>query len=109
MSLAFVTVAVLLLIGVALRQSVRGLRLMYIPGSVVAGFVGLGAVSVCRWVGGQAITERTAALTETLSGWPGPLIAVVFATMMLQQPDAGSVRKHDQSLAGRVGRQGLMV
>ncbi len=109
MSAAIVFVAILLLIGTGLRQSIRGLRLMYIPGSVVAGFLGLAAVGLSRSMGGEGVQLRVANLTETLAGWPGPLIAVVFATMMLQQPDAGSARMEDTSLARRVGRQGLMV
>jgi ESS family glutamate:Na+ symporter len=109
MSVAIVLVAILLLIGTGLRQSIRWLRVLYIPGSVVAGLLGLAAVASSRWIGGEVVEAQVAELTETLAGWPGPLIAVVFATMMLQQPDAGSARLHDQSLARRVGRQGLMV
>lgn len=109
MSVAIFFVAVLLLIGVTLRQSIGWLRLMYIPGSVVAGFLGLATVATLRSVGGENLDGKVAALTGTLSSWPGPLIAVVFATMMLQQPGAGSAQMQDKSLARRVGRQGLMV
>ncbi|QEG02015.1 Sodium/glutamate symporter [Stieleria maiorica] len=108
MSLAILSVAILLLVGVVLRQSLRPLRVLFIPGSVVAGFVGLTAVTLLGRLGGEVVAAKTSELNETLAGWPGPLIAVVFAAMMLQQ-SGGSPRPHDDSTARRVGRQGLMV
>ncbi|WP_372897870.1 sodium/glutamate symporter [Stieleria sp.] len=108
MSWAILAVAILLLVGVVLRQSIAALRVLYIPGSVVAGFVGLTTVTLLgRW-GGDVIAAETAEVNATLASWPGPLIAVVFAAMMLQQ-SGGSPRPHDDSTARRVGRQGLMV
>lgn len=100
-------VAVLLLLGVGLRQRVRWLRLLLIPGSVVAGFLGLGFVSLLAGWGGEA-AEWADALCSQLAGWPGPMIAVVFAAMMLQQPGGGR-QTRDAAAAGRVAREGLMV
>lgn len=108
MSLAILCVAILLLLGVVVRQTFRPLQLLYIPGSVVAGFVGLLCVTLLTRFGSQGITEATAEVNATLAGWPGPLIAVVFAAMMLQQA-GGSPRPRDESTANRVARQGVMV
>lgn len=150
MTVAVVAVAILLLIGIGLRQSLSVLRRFFIPASVIAGFVGLGAVNVADWmelrgrspaaVVAEAETNveaspdesadgeteqppsaetnnqspaddepsRAAELAKVLSGWPGPLIAIVFAAMLLQLP-ASKVSDHSGSQASRVGRQGLMV
>ena len=140
MTLAVVAVAILLLVGIALRQSVPALQRFFIPASVIAGFVGLGAVNVADWVEnrqrsltviateadsetvGQAAdgaeasqtepsepeSSRAAQLAKVLSGWPGPLIAIVFAAMLLQAPESKS-DNHAASQTSRVGRQGLMV
>ena len=156
MTVAVVAVAILLLIGVGLRQSLSVLRRFFIPASVIAGFVGLGAVNVADWLelrgrsasvvvaevetnveaspdesadgeteqppsaetNNQAPTDdepsRAAELAKVLSGWPGPLIAIVFAAMLLQPPasnvsDRSGAQASSGSQASRVGRQGLMV
>ena len=108
MNLSLILIAVLLLIGVGLRQSVAILKKLFIPASVVAGFIGLAAVSLLSLVGGDPMKEQLGELTKTLSGWPGPLITIVFAAMMLQPPSTKKT-KGDRSTARRVGRQGLMV
>ncbi|MCO8123797.1 sodium:glutamate symporter [Stieleria sp. TO1_6] len=113
MSLAFLFVAVLLLAGVVVRQRLRVLQHLFIPGCVVAGFIGLLVVTLADRLGSESVAQTSATINETLAGWPGPLIAVVFAAMMLQPP-AGSAgsnddRQNDETTAGSVGRQGLMV
>jgi ESS family glutamate:Na+ symporter len=65
-------------------------------------------VSLFGQFGGHEVSEWTAEVNHVLADWPGPLIAVVFAAMMLQQP-SGSPRPRDELAARRVGRQGLMV
>ncbi len=100
MTAAFLFVVVLLLVGVCFRQSVPAFRWLYIPASVIAGFVGLLVVQANVW----HPTETTAAWANTLSSWPGWLIAVVFAGMLLEREPAPA----SQSLS-RVARQGLMV
>ena len=165
MSLAIIAVAILLLLGIVLRQSIPLLKRFFIPASVIAGFLGLAAVNVADWAEmrqaetrqaemrqaetrqaetrqrsvatvssesevptsetkqeGPASQEadsvaadnvvveptRAAALSKVLSGWPGPLIAIVFAAMLLQTP-ASKSNEGGSSQAARVGRQGLMV
>ena len=105
MTYAFLFVAVALLIGVVLRTCVPLLRWLFIPASVVAGFVGLAVIQAglasnpsSNW------PAATQALSETLSGWPGWLIAVIFAGMLLNQG-----RSMARENVSRVGRQGLMV
>lgn len=107
MSIAVLFVASLLLIGVAVRQSLRPLRQLFIPSSVIAGFLGLALVSALGLTDNVATNEWVSDLCSTLSGWPGPLISIVFAAMLLQQP--GRPKKPDQTAPGRVARQGLMV
>jgi ESS family glutamate:Na+ symporter len=97
---AFLFVAVLLVIGVALRQRVPIFRWLYIPASVIAGLVGLLVVQANRWHT-AATTEQWAA---TLGDWPGWLIGIVFAGMLLEREPAAA----GESIS-RVGRQGLMV
>jgi ESS family glutamate:Na+ symporter len=81
---AIITAAGLLLIGLVLRAKVRWLQVLFVPASVIGGIVGLGLVQ-----GGMAtasIAEPVGAVAETLRGWPGPLIAVVFAGLLLEHP-----------------------
>jgi ESS family glutamate:Na+ symporter len=108
MSWPFLLVAGLLLIGVVLRQCCRPLRSFYIPASVVAGFVGLALINAVWFVDTPGARHWVQETNGVLSSWPGPLIAVVFAAMMLQAP-AGGAHAHDESTARRVGREGLMV
>lgn len=100
MTVAFLFVVVLLLIGVCLRQAVPAFGWLYIPASVIAGLVGLLIVQVNPW----NPAETTDAWAKTLSRWPGWLIAVVFAGMLLEREPAPASQR-----LSRVGRQGLMV
>ncbi|MEM8667050.1 MAG: sodium/glutamate symporter [Planctomycetota bacterium] len=96
MTAAFLFVAVLLLIGVVLRAGIPLFRWLYIPASVLAGMAGLVAVQF----GGERIADWSAVLRD----WPGWLIAVVFAGMLLERKPSSFSES-----ASRVGRQGLMV
>ena len=97
---ALILVAVLLLVGVGLRLRVAVFQRMYVPASVIAGAVGL---VVVQSSGGE-FAAVTSAWAQTMRSWPGWLIAVVFAGMLLERKPA-PLR---ESLT-RVGRQGLMV
>lgn len=111
MTLALIFVAALLLVGVVLRQNVALFRLLYIPASVVAGLVGLVIIQVTKHFAVSQGTESTFSLPEIatglsgeLSSWPGWLIAVVFAGMLLEKRKSVSGKN-----LKRVGQQGLMV
>ncbi|QDT08619.1 sodium/glutamate symporter [Planctomycetes bacterium K23_9] len=105
MTLAFLFVAVVLLIGVLLRTCVPLLRWLFIPASVVAGFVGLAVIQTGKSTAPSSGWPAAASsVSDSLSQWPGWLIAVVFAGMLLNQ--GRSIAKENLS---RVGRQGLMV
>ncbi len=97
---ALMFVAVLLLVGVGLRLRVSIFDRLYIPASVIAGVVGLAVVQASS----GEIATITDELSQTMRSWPGWLIAVVFAGMLLERKPA-PLR---ESLS-RVGRQGLMV
>ncbi len=110
MTFAFLFVAVSLLIGVVLRTCVPMLRQMFIPASVVAGFIGLAVIQMAIETSlpssdtSSHVLASAQALSTTLRQWPSWLIAVVFAGMLLGQ--GRSVAKENVS---QVGRQGLMV
>lgn len=104
MTQALIFVAVMLLIGVILRQRIALFRSLYIPASVIAGFVGLLFVQVFSGFHETAIGSWTGSTTETLKSWPGWLIAVVFAGMLIDRKASPA-----KESAKRVGQQGLMV
>lgn len=83
---AFLVACGLLAVGLVLRVWVGVLRLLYIPAAVVGGLVGFALVQMGRRI------DQTAAFTQdiagVLSGWPGPLIAVVFAGLLLERSGA---------------------
>lgn len=102
MTFAMILVALFLFLGVALRKSVGLFQWLYVPASVIAGLLGLAAVQGCLRV--EHLKTSAMKVSDTLSGWPGWLIAVVFAGMLLE--GAGSSGRES---AKRVARQGIMV
>ena len=100
---ALLLVAILLILGIVARQGLLFFRWLYIPASVIAGFVGLFLIQSTYAYGGTT-AEWTKSLSDVLNSWPGWLIAVVFAGMLLvRKPKTAA-----QSVQ-RVARQGLMV
>ncbi len=97
MTVALIFVAILLVIGVLLRNQVALFRWLFIPGSVIAGFVGLALAQL-------APKSWSAETIECLAKWPGWLIAVVFAGMLMERGQTSV-----QQSMGRAARQGLMV
>lgn len=106
---AIVTIAVLLYLAVGLRDRLVGLARLRIPASLVAGILGLGLFQLtlrAQFIP-TSITTLADNLSNQLRGWPGPLIAVVFAGMLLSK---NSPRRTFSALnLKRVARQGLMV
>ena len=116
MQSAALAACVLLLFGFALRARSRWLQRTFIPASVAGGLVGLAIVQLVGHLGRSpaGTTEPSAwdpfvrwvahECPATLSSWPGWLIAVVFAGLLLDRPsqlDRGGVR--------RVAAEGVMV
>ncbi len=97
----------LLLIGVVLRARIAVLRKTLIPASVAGGLVGLVVVQLARVVHDAVSPEfmiRPPRVIEwlavecpgELSSWPGWLISVVFAGLLLDRParlDRGGLRR----------------
>jgi ESS family glutamate:Na+ symporter len=87
---AVLTAVVLLLVGFALRAKLRLLQTLYVPASVAGGLIGLVAVQIALATG-PADTAPVAgaadAVASSLRGWPGALIAVVFAGLLLERPN----------------------
>ena len=133
MTAAILMVTVLLLLGVALRTRFRVFQWLYIPASVIAGLIGLLVVQACYLLSDLATSEWLASVSlfadrpldlnaavpmtfalsaqaavsscvATLQGWPGFLIAVVFAGMLLERKPSPL-----KDSVSHVGRQGLMV
>jgi len=101
--LACLLVAAWLLCGAGLRTWFAIFDRIYVPPSVIAGFVGLACVQSLLFLE-SSIAYSIAATGEVLRRWPGTLIAVVFAGMLLP----GSKVAWKQS-AGAAGREALMV
>ena len=106
MTITIILTAVLLLVGMTLRLALPIFRWLYIPASVIAGFLGLLVVQIAI---GNRVDENTpdsliATAAQEWASWPGPLIAVVFAGMLLERQPSSL----GQSLR-RAGREGLMV
>ncbi|QDT58302.1 Sodium/glutamate symporter [Stieleria bergensis] len=112
MSLTLAFAAALLLLGVLMRQWLPLFRVLYIPASVIAGFIGLGILAPLSSDWGSTahpgLSQWAEQAIETLATWPGELIAIVFAAMMLQPPDSGSGDR-EEIKASNVARQGLMA
>jgi ESS family glutamate:Na+ symporter len=73
----------LLAIGLTLRATVGLLRGLFIPAAVVAGVLGFVLIQSGFRIGRLNVT--TIELSTELSGWPGTLIAVVFAGLLLEK------------------------
>lgn len=94
MTLALVAVAALLTVGLILRIHVPIFQWLFIPASVIAGLLGLCVVQLATRTSAlesTAIRESVVDLADQWSSWPGWLIAVVFAALLLEK-QAGNVR-----------------
>lgn len=69
--------ALLLTAGHGLRRAIPSLRTLHIPASVLAGFLGLALLHLTRHL------SVSRDIAHTLALWPAPLIAVVFAALLL--------------------------
>lgn len=104
MEFAFLFASALLLLGLLLRARVVLFQICFVPAAILGGLVGL-LVLQC----GVATTNNNVANTATtlvaeLRGWPGFLIAVVFAGLFLDKPAKPWAR-----VVGGAARQGNMV
>ncbi len=114
---ACLLVAALLLLGVAVRAAVPGLRRILVPASVIGGLAGLAVLAGLGLLGaggadaagGAADSPAPAAawaseVSAVLRGWPGVLIAVVFAGLLLERrpPETERHRGRDALRAGLV-------
>ena len=111
MAFALIVTAVLLAVAVAVVRRVPLLGQLFIPASVVAGTFGFFTVFASEvWVTGQwpwKTDGQTGLLADTVThwrSWPGFLIAVVFAGMLLQRSPSSATNSIQ-----RAGREGLMV
>ena len=104
----------LLLIGAVVRARIVWLQRALIPASVAGGLVGLVVVQLARvldapaWSGTETFSQVVHWVAvdcpAELSGWPGWLIAVVFAGLLLDRP-----ARMDRGGWRRVMAEGLMV
>ncbi|MCA9178657.1 MAG: hypothetical protein KDB14_29550 [Planctomycetales bacterium] len=112
---AVVISCTLLGLGRGLLAAAPPLRKLYIPGSVLAGFLGLGAFQWLQAEGWLLQPDQLAPDADSLAAlladaygqlrtWPKWLIAVVFAGLLLGQPE----RSWRQSAAS-VWQEGLVV
>jgi ESS family glutamate:Na+ symporter len=89
MQLAFFIACGLLLVGFVLRANLHVLGKLFVPASVVGGFVGFALLQVALNLHDARldfVTEFAGSLAKEWRSWPGWLIAVVFAGMLLEKP-----------------------
>ena len=102
MLIALIVVAVALGVGGVLRTHVAPMRRLHLPSSVIAGALLLAVFEGLRGLG----MDTAGDVHSQLASWPGVLIAVVFACMLLPGADP------DRTTAGSLSaaaREGLMV
>lgn len=102
MTAAILASSCLLLAGFVLRARLRVLQLFFVPASVTGGLVGLLAIQGALRI--DLVAAPVEDVADTLRSWPGPLIAVVFAGLLLERPS----RRLRDSLLG-AAQAGLMV
>ena len=105
---ALIYLAILMLIARGLRQTVPPLRKLHLPTSVIAGLLGLSAAAMFAAIApleGGATLLRLDEVLQTWSAWPGTLIALVFAGMLMR---SGRTIGRRSGLGG-VLREALMV
>ena len=100
MTAALILVAALLFTGVMLRRRFRIFTWLFIPASVLAGAIGLLVVQFAMALGRDAgpaaepsiddsfamqLSQHVQGITSELASWPSWLIAVVFATLLLER------------------------
>lgn len=82
-------VAALLAISTAIHRRFSIFERIYIPASVIAGVLGLALVTLLRpLLLDSTLLPPLDRLLGSLRGWPGYLIAIVFAAMLLQPPSS---------------------
>jgi len=97
MQLALLYAAALLLLGLFLRVKLRVLKVLYIPAAIVGGLIGLlASPSLLGIVPVGVVAE--------LKTWPGWLISVIFAGLLLEKPS----RAFGESIR-LAAREGIMV
>ncbi len=97
MEMAFLCAAALLFLGFLLRVNVRLFQVLYIPAAILGGLLGLMlSPSLLGVIPAEMIAE--------FKTWPGWLISVIFAGLLLERP--GRSLRESARLAAR---QGIMV
>lgn len=109
MVLAIVASAVLVLSALSIATRFTLLERLYLPVSVIAGFLGFLTVQLVGMIQGDqqfvvALHESTGTIVDQWRDWPGFLIAVVFAGMLLDRKPSSS-----SNSVQRAAREGLMV
>ncbi|MEM9828562.1 MAG: sodium/glutamate symporter [Planctomycetota bacterium] len=98
-----VVTAVLFAVGLLLCDHLKWLQKIYLPAPVVAGLLGL--IAVRSSLQFDVAASWTLQRMDVWGEWPGTLIAIVFAAMLLQKP----VRSSGAAMLQGVGQEGLMV
>jgi ESS family glutamate:Na+ symporter len=96
-------VAIWILCGAVLRDRFAIFDRIYVPPSVIAGFIGLFVVQLAWRIDSEPARAVTQA-ASVLKAWPATLIAVVFAGMLLPR-----ARVPWRQSIGAAGREAVMV
>ncbi|MEM7558657.1 MAG: sodium/glutamate symporter [Planctomycetota bacterium] len=107
MLVATLFVIVALAVGTVLRVRLKLLQWCFVPASIVAGFLGFAVVQLFTVLQQREIADASwlEPVKEALGPWPGTLISVVFACMLLERTSSKTMR---ESMAG-ASREGIMV
>ncbi|HMN96890.1 MAG TPA: hypothetical protein PKC43_10360 [Phycisphaerales bacterium] len=110
---AILVACALLVVGAALRAWLPGMSRIAMPASVLGGVAGLAAAELLVAVAPPAAAEgaQPGALMESVRGiqgvlreWPGPLVALIFAGLLLERRE-----RSGRALARGVMQAGTMV
>ena len=104
---AAVAAAALLAGGLLALRLIPALRRWAVPASVAGGLIGFALVQAALRLGPAPVAEAAGVVFEGLRPWPGPLLAVVFAAMLIAEPPAAEAKR--PRAAREVTQQALMV
>jgi glutamate:Na+ symporter, ESS family len=94
--LSLLILVALLLVGFALRAGVPGVRRLHVPVSVVAGVIGFACVQALSNASTNTAMSWSSAWLPDVMSWlramPTPLIALVFAGLLMEKPQGRAGR-----------------
>jgi len=104
MELALFVACGLLLIGFVLRACLKILQLLYVPAAVIGGLIGVVVLTFMSSMESPAISATASDVIGELRTWPGWLISVIFAGLLMERPG-----KSLRNSLKQAAREGIVV